>query len=114
MIKHRIALAFAASWLALSPAQASYVIKDGNGTLQTVNSDTVGGAIQPITSLVDTSGNPFGVSNNPLSVAPAAGASFNVICTSGCSGSGGGGNVTIVGPLGQALSAASLPVVLPA
>ncbi len=29
-------------------------------------------------------------------------------------GGGGGGNVTVVGPLGQALSAASVPVVLPA
>jgi hypothetical protein len=34
------------------------------------------------------------------------------LCTSG-GGGGGGGNVTIVGPLGQAASAASVPVVLP-
>lgn len=36
----------------------------------------------------------------------------NPLPTSG--GGGGGGNVTIVGPLGQALAAASVPVILPA
>lgn len=35
----------------------SYVIKDGTGATQTVEADTVGGAIQPVSSPVDANGN---------------------------------------------------------
>lgn len=43
-----------------------------------------------------------------------ASGNLNVNCMVGCSGGGSGGNVTIVGPLGQQLAAASIPVVLTA
>lgn len=47
-------------------------------------------------------------SANPLYIAPATGASFNVVCTAGCSGGGGGGGGVIV-PFGTAIGANGSP-----
>jgi hypothetical protein len=51
----------------------SYVIKDGAGATQTVAADTVGGAIQPISSPVDANGNHIatapGVANTNAAIA---------------------------------------------
>jgi hypothetical protein len=133
MFKRMIALA-AAGWMAMSAsALADYVVKDGNGTLQTIKADTNGSAILPVMSPVDGSGNAFGVSNNPFFVSPGSGASWNVVCTSGCAGSGGtsssfgstfpsigtalgisNGSNMVALTLGQAVAASSLPVALPA
>ena len=135
MKNYLLALAF--SFLALTSsafAQSSYVVKDGNGNLQTIHSVNCSSQICPASVPIDTNGAPFGVTsnpffmafgtgatlpafaatptfnlgningsapsvNNPLFVAPSTGASFNVVCTSGCGG-GGGLSVPYAGPIG--------------
>lgn len=94
-----------ALFLFIAPAaHADYVVKDGNGALKIIKAGTVGGNILPYLSPVDASANPFGVIGNP----------FYVICQSGCSGSGGGGNVNITQILGAAPSATNPLWVAPA
>lgn len=131
----RIALALLVSlWAFACPARADYVVKDGNGVLQTIKSGTVGPGILPEQTLVDASGNAVATSGNPFFVSPGAGASWNVVCTSGCSGGSGGtssnfgsafptpgtaigvsnGTNMVALTLGQQLAASSLPIVLTA
>lgn len=52
----RILIAALAAALSLGPVWADYVIKDGNGTSQTIKSNTVGGKILPQSTPTDSSG----------------------------------------------------------
>lgn len=57
-------------------------------------------AAPPSVDIRNINGSPNSLSN-PLYVAPGAGASWNVVCTAGCSGGGGGGvTATYGGPIG--------------
>lgn len=80
-----------AALLCASSARADYVVKDGNGNLQTIKAGVISGGILPTYTPVDQSGNPFGVSANPIFVAPGSGQTFPIsgsITCSNCSGSG--------------------------
>lgn len=116
MMKSRllIAAAFVASLFA-SGAQANYVVKDGNGVIQTIQAGVLGGNILPYMSLTDQTGVAFGTVGNPLAIQFGAGItlpSFSVaqhfICDSGCGGGGGGGGLSV--PFGGAIGANGTPV----
>lgn len=111
--KHFAAL-FALSLAFSTPALADYVVKDGNGVLKTIKSNTIGGSIiAPVMMPIDASGAAFGVSGNPFAVAPGAGAVFHTICDSGCAG-GGGGDVNISEILGAPVSVTNPLFISPA
>jgi len=124
----------------VTPAKADYVVKDGNGVLQTIKSGTLSGGILPWSNLVDATGIALGTAANPLAMTfgtgvllPQFASPAHFICDSGCAGSGGtssnfgsafpsagtalgvsNGTNMIALTLGQALAAASVPVILPA
>lgn len=84
-----IALAIVFAWVSF--ARADYLVLDANKGVLTIKSGTLNGGILPWSELVDISGNPLGVTANPLFVAPGAGQTFPVsgsISCSNCSGSG--------------------------
>lgn len=90
--------------LAIAPnaALADYIIKDGNGVVQTIRAGVVAGKILPYMTPVDGSGNALGVVGNPLAIQfgtgislPSFGVPQHFICDSGCSGGGGGSSYTV-------------------
>jgi hypothetical protein len=108
--------AVAGLWLSLAPARADWT--GLNATGQTITFKNSGNCTSvvcvPIAEPVDANGAALGVSGNPFVVTPASGASFSVVCTSGCSGGGGGGDVNLAQILGAAPSATNPLWVSPA
>jgi hypothetical protein len=60
------------SLLCVTPAMADYVIRDGNGNVQTIKAGTCGNEICPQSSPADSLGNPIS-NSNPLPVSQATG-----------------------------------------
>jgi hypothetical protein len=108
MSKIRVLVAAAALFAASlfgPPANADYVVKDGNGTIQTIKAGVVGSAILPYMSPVDSTGTSFGTMANPFAVQFGAGVTLpafatppQVICISGCASS----SINFGNPIGAA------------